>query len=485
MDFAIHPKLRGGRKEMRLGNIRQFLALILVFSVVLFVIGCSNSNKDTTSSASSSPSASDSASPSASPSESASASPAGVDLKGETIKIGLWWDADPRLIPEADRGASEDEQIALIEAAEQKYNCKIEFVKFGDYNKFVENFTTTSLAGEPFADVVVLELFWAFPQLVNKGFVEPIDQWLDMNDPKYNEWMKKGGSFNGKQYGFYDSAPSPYGIFYNKKLVQELGLEDPYELQKNGAWTWDKFRELAKTATKDTNGDGKVDVFGFIGDLKISLEQFVYGNKGSFDQDASGQMKFSMDSENSIAGLQLMSDMYNVDKSIIQPAPTDGNDKAFIAGKGVMYGGFSWEIGGLKDNMKDVELGYVFFPKAQNADDYVSYTPYGNMYMISKYSKNPEAAIHIMDEISLFGKNKELAIESWKNSYTPDALESRVQMYDKMAYSGSFIAVPDGDQLVDGVIKDITEGKVAPATAVEKIKNQFDANIQKLISESK
>jgi hypothetical protein len=107
------------------------------------------------------------------------------------------------------------------------------------------------------------------------------------------------------------------------------------------------------------------------------------------------------------------------------------------------------------------------------------------MYMISKYSKNPEAAIRIMDEISLFGKNKELGIESWKNSYTPDALDTRIQMYDKIAYSGSFIAVPDGDKLVDGVIKDITEGKVAPATAVEKIKNQFDANIQKMLNETK
>jgi hypothetical protein len=91
----------------------------------------------------------------------------------------------------------------------------------------------------------------------------------------------------------------------------------------------------------------------------------------------------------------------------------------------------------------------------------------------------------IMDEISLHGKNKELALESWKNSYTPDALETRVQMYDKIDYSGSYIAVPDADKLVDGVVKDITEGKVAPATAVEKIKNQFDAGIQKLQANSK
>lgn len=472
---------------MRFFKVRKLTVIIAAMLLVLSVIGCSGNKKASEPSASSSPSAS--ASPSAttpaSPSPSASAEQ-DKGLNGGTLKIGLWWDgADPRLVKEEDRGPAEDEQIALIEAAEKKYNGKIEFVKFGDYGKYVENFTTTSLAGDPFADVVVLELFWAFPQLVGKGFVVPIDDMLDLNDPKYIPWMKNGGSYQGKQYGFIDSPPSPYGIFYNKKLVQELGLEDPYQLQKSGQWTWDKFRELAKQATKDKNGDGKTDVFGFIGDLKTSLEQFVYGNKGSFDHDADGNMKFGMDSANAIAGLQLMSDMYNVDKSIIQPAPQDGNDKAFIAGKSVMYAGFNWEFGGLKDGMKDVELGYVFFPKAPNADDYKAFTPYGNMYMVSKYSKHADIAIKIMDEISLHGRNKELAMENWKNSWPPEALDTRAQMYEKIDYSGSFIAVPDGDKLVDGVVKDITEGKVAPATAVEKVKNQFEANIQKMLGEAK
>ncbi|WP_373229824.1 ABC transporter substrate-binding protein [Cohnella sp.] len=470
---------------MHFFKVRKVMVTIMAIMLVSMVIGCSSSNNDSSPSASSTPSASPSASETtpASPSASADTAP---DLQGAAVKIGLWWDgADPRLKEVKDRTPADDEVIALIEAAEKKYNCKIEYVKFGDYGKYVENFTTTSLAGEPFADVVVLELFWAFPQLVNKGFVAPIDDYLDVNDSKYIPWMKNGGAFQGKQYGFIDSPPSPYGIFYNKTLVQELGLEDPYELQKNGQWTWDKFRELSKKATKDKDGDGKVDVFGFIGDLKTSLQQFVYGNKGSFDHDANGDMKFAMDSENAIQGLQLMSDMYNVDKSIIQPAPQDGNDKAFIAGKGVMYGGFSWELGGFTDNMKGVEIGYVFFPKAPNADDYNSFTPFGNMFMVSKYSKHPEVAMKIMDEISLHGKNKELSMEAWKNSWSPDAYDTRVQMYDKIGYSGSFIAVPDGDKLVDGVVKDITEGKVAPATAVEKVKNQFDANIQKLLSETK
>ncbi|RAP78017.1 ABC transporter substrate-binding protein [Paenibacillus montanisoli] len=476
---------------MRITRTRNLMISAAALIVAFSMVGCSSTKDSNNQASENTPANTNTAATNATNTDNAATTdeaPAenAADLKGATVKIGLWWDgADPRLIEEKDRGPAEDEQIALIEAAEKKYNCKIEFVKFGDYGKYVENLTTTSLAGDPFADVVVLELFWSFPGLVNKNFILPIDDMLDLSDPKYISWMKNGGNFQGKQYGFVDSPPSPYGIFYNKKLVQQLGLDDPYELQKSGGWTWDKFRELAKAATKDNDGDGKTDVFGFIGDMKVSTEQFVYGNKGSFDQDENGNMKFAMDSANTLQGLQLVSDMYNVDKSILQPAPKDGNDKAFIAGKSVMYGGFSWELGGLKDNMKDTELGYVFFPKAPNASDYMSYTPFGNMYMVSKYSKHPEIAMKIMDEISLHGKNKELAVEGWKNQYTPDGLDTRTQMYDKIGYSGSYIAIPDADKLVDGVLKDITEGKVAPATAVEKIKSQFESGIQKLQADTK
>ncbi|MGZ9585118.1 ABC transporter substrate-binding protein [Paenibacillus marinisediminis] len=411
------------------------------------------------------------------------------DLKGETIKIGLWWEgADPRTVPEADRNVGVEEQIKLIEAAEKKYNTKIEFVKFADYEKYVENFTTTSLAGEPFADIVVLELFWAFPQLVNKGFIAPIDEWIDMKDPKYNNWMKTGGSFNGKQYGFYDSAPSPYGMFYNKTLVQEMGLEDPYELQQKGEWTWDKFRELTKKATKDTNGDGKVDVYGFAGSygkMNAVTEQFIYTNKGSVDRDEKGDLNFSLGNKNALDALQFVSDLYNVDKSIMQPVPEDAT-KEFISGKGVIYAGFSWELGGLVEKMPDKTLGWVFFPKAPNATDYMSYTPFGNMYMVAKHSKNAEAAIHIFDEINLHEKGREITFQAWETSFpTKEMLDTRKQMYDKIGYLGGYYAIPDSGKLFGTVVTDITEGKVTPATAVEKVKSQFEANLKKLQEDSK
>lgn len=466
-----------------LNNYFALLSLILVIALV----GCSGNAGTPKPTESAAPTSSQAPEPSATPTPEPAAE---FDLKGESIKIGLWWDgADPREVKAEDRGPSEELMIQKLEEVEKKYNTKIEYVKFGDYGKYVENFTTTSLAGEPFADIVVLELFWAFPTLVNKGFIQPINDYIDMSDPKYNDWMKTGGSFDGKQYGFYDGSPSPYGFFYNKTLVEKYGLEDPYELQQKGEWTWDKLRDFAKKATKDTDGDGKIDLYGIAGaygKVNALTEQFIHTNNASPDKDANGDIKFSLDSENAIEALQFVSDLYNVDKSIMQPQPDNASNE-FIAGHGLLYGGFSWELGGLKDGLAGAgqEIGYVFIPKGPKADKYVSYTPYGNMYMLSKYSKHPEAAIRIFDEINLFEEGAKLSVKAWESSYpSKESLDTRIQMRDNIGYI-SFYAIPDAGSLFGNVVSDITEGKVSPATAVDKVKPQFEANIKKLIEESK
>ncbi|MDQ0918837.1 hypothetical protein [Paenibacillus sp. V4I5] len=155
----------------------KLLAIPVALTMVAGVVGCSQGTDNKTSSPTPQPTAQTTAAP-----QSAKPDEKKVDLNGQSIKIGVWYDgADPRTAKE--KGPAEEAQIKLIEAAEKKYNCKIEFVKFGDYNKYVENFTTTSLSGQPFADIVRMELFWAFPQLANKGFVQPIDQWIKVSDP--------------------------------------------------------------------------------------------------------------------------------------------------------------------------------------------------------------------------------------------------------------------------------------------------------------
>jgi multiple sugar transport system substrate-binding protein len=82
-----------------------------------------------------------------------------------------------------------------------------------------------------------------------------------------------------------------YALFYNKKLFKDAGLQPPK--------TWSEFVETGKKLTKDTNGDGKPDQWGFAmeGGSITENSHFAFilgrqnggelfdGNKPQFDSD--------------------------------------------------------------------------------------------------------------------------------------------------------------------------------------------------------
>ncbi len=47
--------------------------------------------------------------------------------------------------------------------------------------------------------------------------------------------------------------------FFNKNLINDHGLEDPYDLVNEGKWTLDKMGEMAAVTANDANGDGVYD----------------------------------------------------------------------------------------------------------------------------------------------------------------------------------------------------------------------------------
>ena len=49
-------------------------------------------------------------------------------------------------------------------------------------------------------------------------------------------------------------------LLFNKQMLNEQDLENPYDLAKDMKWTIDKFNEMASTVSQDINGDGKYDL---------------------------------------------------------------------------------------------------------------------------------------------------------------------------------------------------------------------------------
>ncbi|MCL2814102.1 MAG: extracellular solute-binding protein [Oscillospiraceae bacterium] len=51
----------------------------------------------------------------------------------------------------------------------------------------------------------------------------------------------------------------PNVIYFNKQIIKDFELEDPYAIVRAGKWTWAKLADMGRKVTKDLNGDGKWD----------------------------------------------------------------------------------------------------------------------------------------------------------------------------------------------------------------------------------
>ena len=99
--------------------------------------------------------------------------------------------------------------------------------------------------------------------------------WLtDVNDT-INFGDARYITYGSANLGFYDLT---HVLLFNKSMAEDLGLADPYELVLSGAWTFDRFAEMARAAIRDINGDGafgKEDSYGYVGGSNMLLMNFV------------------------------------------------------------------------------------------------------------------------------------------------------------------------------------------------------------------
>jgi multiple sugar transport system substrate-binding protein len=135
--------------------------------------------------------------------------------------------------------------------------------------------------------------------------------------------------YQGQQYAFPLDV-HPIGLYYNTKLFREAGVVDR-DGNARPPKTFDEFLDAARRMTKDTNGDGRTDQWGFVFTWQRTNWLTIAGQFGAEILSPDGK-RSTVDSAANRRALQLMHDL--IYKYKVAPKP-EGVDAwlAFRQGK--------------------------------------------------------------------------------------------------------------------------------------------------------
>lgn len=312
------------------------------------------------------------------------------DLGGKTIKIVSWWD-----MTISEDNPDNIQRKKNLEALMEKHNFKVEYIAI-DYGEYQQKVTASLLAGEPIGDIVRLGKSYTIPTLVKQDLLWPIDEYMKnpvaFNQKVTNEYY----TYEGRGYGFTENqANLVKGIFYNRTLMNQLGMKPLQDYVNEDNWNWDTFVQVAKEANKDTNNDGKLDTWGMAN--TSLLEAALYSNNSSLTK---GDQQ-NLDDPATVESLNFVNRIASEQVS----RPTEGGDwtepgQFFRQGNTLMYAGALYELSGLKTDMPDYDLGFIPFPKGPSATEFHSVETLYQALTIPKSVENPEQLMYIWEKIN-------------------------------------------------------------------------------------
>ena len=240
-----------------------------------------------------------------------------------TLSYGVW---DETQVP------AMKEIVAQFHQAHPNINVRIEVTPWDSYWTKLK----TAATGGSAPDV-----FWmtidSFKLYANGGVLMPLDELIKRDHVDMNSYAKSavdGFNWKGQNFGIPKDIDS-HGLFYNKKLFTDAGVEFP-----NSSWTWSDLTNAAKKLTNKDKG-----VYGIAAPLADESGYYVtIPQAGGYVISPDGK-KSGFDDPATIKGIQFWTDLinkYHVSPTLQQMTDTDPL-AMFTSGKVAMYYGGSWD----------------------------------------------------------------------------------------------------------------------------------------------
>lgn len=247
-------------------------------------------------------------------------------------------------------------------------------------------------------------------RLLNLNTMPNIDLTKSWWDPKANEQLAIGDKmfFSTGDISILDNDCT-YCILFNKQVITDYGLDDPYELVQNNEWTYDKMYSMADEVDGDTNGDGKKDLddtYGFIiwQDSVIGMLHSSGGRCATIEDD--GTIALTLNTEQNIDVLTEWLSMNTQSIAYFLGGATDDEvHSIFTQNRGLFYTRYVKAASWFRD--METDFGILPYPKwdASQKDYCNTMHAYGTSYICVPITAEDQARTGaVIESLAYYGQ---------------------------------------------------------------------------------
>lgn len=266
--------------------------------------------------------------------------------------------------------------------------------------------------------------------------------YIDLDGEWWNQDARDNLSIAGKLYTCagdisYMNLGAADCMFYNKRILADIGAADIYDTVRDGGWTLDVFSELVKKGATDLNGDAKIseedDRLGYVTTEWIGPIQVLYsGGQRIWKKDDAGKVYLSLNTERTVDIFDKFFKMTDSDSAYIIPDWRSERLVEFFTTGRSLFVDMNVKNVALFRGMND-DFGILPWPKFDAAEEkYRANVDAGcNMVAVPVTNPDPERTSIIIEALCRDGSKNVMPLyyeTVLQSKYTRD--DDSVQMLD-------------------------------------------------------
>lgn len=271
-----------------------------------------------------------------------------------------------------------------------------------------------------------------FPKYASRGMVYSVEEMKEMGVVGFDhpqltkdlDLVSDYFKYKGEHYTFCTNMAEADMLFVNEDLFKRYSVKSPSEYYKEGIWNWENFEKCASEITRDTDGDGKNDIYGYYGWDGNYIITAAGGELVHLNED--GKLSVGLDDSATVRGLENYANIYGRLKcattydtvsfrkgELAMRAFLPQNEYAIQCGEGGEKYNFEWSM--------------VPFPLDEETN--VNRIRSGKSYAwtVASSAKNPQGCINFMIALRTY---KDMNPNPYDYDYTKCFTDEQIQMIE-------------------------------------------------------